>query len=205
MLLNDSQTTAVALFAASIGIALKTASWYRSKGSHLGKLGGRPFARNFRPTKPLAKKDELIIQMLDEHEHDDADMAAMYVISDPALKGHPIVYASKGFCHLTQYSKNEIEGKNCRFLQGRDTDPKDIQKITDAIAAKTEVSVCLLNYKKNGKVFYNNFFMLPLRDDHGTVLYLGVSKEIPSKEHIPELNLGWQIFSWQPRYTRFVI
>lgn len=206
MFLNDEQTTAAILFASSIGIVIKMASWYRSKGVHLGKRGGKPFTRNFRSTKPLAKKDELIIQMLDEHEHDEVDMAAMYVISDPTKKDHPIVYASRGFCHLTNYSKNEIEGQNCRFLQGRDTDPTDVQKISDAIAAKTEVSVCLLNYKKNGKPFYNQFFILPLRDDHGNVLYyLSVSKEMPSKDFTPELNLGWQIFSWQPRYTRFVI
>ena len=206
MFFNNEQTTAVVLFASSTCMALKMASWWRSRGAHLGKKGGKKIARNFRPTKPLAKKDMLIIQMLDEHEHDEADMTAMYVVSDPAIKGHPIVYASKGFCRFTHYTKNEIEGQNCRFLQGRDTDPKDIQKISDAIAAKTEVSVCLLNYKKNGQPFYNQFFMLPLRDDYGTVLYyLGVSREIPSKEHTPELNLGWQIFSWQPRYTRFVI
>ena len=206
MLFHEDQTTAVVLFVSSIGLALKAASWFRSRGAHLGKRGGKSFSRNFRPTKPLAKKDELIIQMLDEHEHDDADMTAMYVISDPTIQGHPIVYASKGFCQLTQYTKEELEGKNCRLLQGSDTDPKDVKKISDAIAAQTEVSVCLLNYKKNGKPFYNQFFMLPLRDDHGTVLYyLSVSKEIPSKEHTPELNLGWQIFSWQPRYTRFVI
>ena len=206
MLLNEEQTMAIVLFASSVSLALRTATYFRSRGRHLGKPGIKSYARHFRPTKPLAKKDELIIQMLDEHENDGVDMAAMYVISDPTISGHPVIYASKGFCQLTKYKKEEIEGKNCRLLQGPDTCPKDVKKITDAIAAKTEVSVCLLNYKKGGQKFYNQFFMLPLRDDHGNVVYyLGVSKEIPSKEHAPELNLGWQIFSWQPRYTRFVI
>jgi PAS domain-containing protein len=71
-----------------------------------------------------------------------------FVISDPLLADNPIIYASKGFYDLTGYSAEEIVGRNCRFLQGAKTDPKQVTKIRDAISKGTDISVCLLNYKK---------------------------------------------------------
>lgn len=162
---------------------------------------------SFKPKKKLLKRDSMVLQMLDEHENDDIDFGAMYVISDPSLPDCPVVYASKGFCAFTQYKKAQVEGRNCRFLQGTDTDPADVSRISQAIHNKSEVSVCLLNYKKDGTSFYNQFFLLPLHDEAGQLLYyLGVSKDIPSKgDHQESLNKGWRIFSWQPRYVRWVI
>ena len=48
-----------------------------------------------------------------------------------------------------------IIGRNCRFLQGPNTDPKDTARISAAIKEKKDVSVCILNYKKDGTTFIN--------------------------------------------------
>ena len=55
--------------------------------------------------------------------------------------------------------------------------------------------MCILNYKKDGTPFYNQFFLMPLHDEAGKVLYfLGVSKDIPSKaDHQESLNKGWYV------------
>ena len=45
-----------------------------------------------------------------------------FVITDPSLPDHPIVFASDGFMDFTGYSVDEILGRNCRFLQGPKTD-----------------------------------------------------------------------------------
>lgn len=68
---------------------------------------------------------------------------------------NPIIYASEGFSKFTGYSKEEIEGRNCRFLQGKDSNPDDVSRIREAIEKKEEVSVCLLNYRKDGSTFHN--------------------------------------------------
>jgi PAS domain S-box-containing protein len=68
---------------------------------------------------------------------------------------NPIIYASEGFSKFTGYSKEEIEGRNCRFLQGKDSNPEDVSRIREAIEKKEEVSVCLLNYRKDGSTFHN--------------------------------------------------
>jgi PAS domain-containing protein len=42
---------------------------------------------------------------------------AAYVLSDPRQPDCPIVHASPEFLALTGYSREEVEGRNCRFLQ----------------------------------------------------------------------------------------
>lgn len=68
---------------------------------------------------------------------------------------NPIIYASEGFCRFTGYTKHEIEGRNCRFLQGKDSSQADVAKIREAITKKEATSLCLLNYKKDGTTFLN--------------------------------------------------
>lgn len=68
---------------------------------------------------------------------------------------NPIIYASQGFCLHTGYSKEEIEGRNCRFLQGKNSNPTDVSRIREAIEKMEEISLCLLNYRKDGSSFLN--------------------------------------------------
>ena len=151
----------------------------------------------FKPTKQLSTKDTLILAMLDDVKDND-NKRACYVITDPAQNDNPIVYASDGFCAFTKYNKGEIEGRNCRFLQGPNTDPTDVKTIRDAINAKKDASVCLLNYKKDGSTFMNQFFITPLFNDEGQVqYYLGVQKEVDKKTDKQDgKNPGWRIFMW---------
>lgn len=61
------------------------------------------------------------------------------------------IFASDEFLELTEYSREEILGRNCRFLQGPDTDRAVVDQIRDAIAARRDITVQLLNYTKSGK------------------------------------------------------
>lgn len=102
-----------------------------------------------------------------------------FLVTDPSLPDNPIVFASAGFMTLTGYSHEEIMGRNCRFLQGSDTDPVDVQRIRDAISEGTECSVVLLNYRKDGTTFWNQFFISPLRGADGKVVnYVGVQQVV---------------------------
>lgn len=102
-----------------------------------------------------------------------------FVITDPALHDHPIVYASQGFMALTGYKLEQILGRNCRFLQGPDTDPEAVCSIREAIQNGTDCSVCLLNYRADGSTFWNQFFIAALRDSDGAVVnYVGVQCKI---------------------------
>lgn len=102
-----------------------------------------------------------------------------FVVTDPSLPDNPIVYASQGFLNLTGYSLDQILGRNCRFLQGPETDPKHVERIRKAIEQGNDMSVCLLNYRADGTTFWNQFFIAALRDGSGNVTnFVGVQCKV---------------------------
>jgi len=102
-----------------------------------------------------------------------------FVVTDPGLPDNPIVYASQGFLNLTGYSLDQILGRNCRFLQGPETDPKAVERIRKAIEQGHDMSVCLLNYRVDGTTFWNQFFIAALRDAAGCVTnFVGVQCKV---------------------------
>jgi len=102
-----------------------------------------------------------------------------FVVTDPSLPDNPIVYASQGFLNLTGYSLDQILGRNCRFLQGPETDPKAVERIRKAIEQGNDMSVCLLNYRVDGTTFWNQFFIAALRDASGAVTnFVGVQCKV---------------------------
>ena len=75
------------------------------------------------------------------------------LITDPVLPDNPIVFANKSFAAMTGYSMEEVMGRNCRFLQGSETDQNEIDKLRVAIKEKESVFIEVLNYKKDGRRF----------------------------------------------------
>jgi len=83
------------------------------------------------------------------------------VVSDPRLPDAPIVLANRAFLELTGYTKEEVLGRNCRFLQGAGTDPKDVEAIRSGLDAGHDVEVELVNYRKDGTPFINQLAISP--------------------------------------------
>uniref|UniRef100_A0A1J3J404 non-specific serine/threonine protein kinase n=1 Tax=Noccaea caerulescens TaxID=107243 RepID=A0A1J3J404_NOCCA len=106
-----------------------------------------------------------------------------FVITDPRLPDNPIIFASDSFLELTEYSREEILGRNCRFLQGPETDPTTVKKIRAAIDNQTEVTVQLINYTKSGKKFWNIFHLQPMRDQKGEVQYF-IGVQLDGSKHV---------------------
>lgn len=98
------------------------------------------------------------------------------IITDPNRPDNPIVFANKAFQQLTGYELDEVMGRNCRFLQGPDTDRGDIAKLSDAIAHGRDISMDLLNYRKDGSRFWNALYLSPVRDDAGRIKFFFASQ-----------------------------
>ncbi|XP_027911055.1 phototropin-1-like isoform X1 [Vigna unguiculata] len=110
-----------------------------------------------------------------------------FVITDPRLPDNPIIFASDSFLELTEYSREEILGRNCRFLQGPETDPATVRKIREAIDTQTDVTVQLINYTKSGKKFWNLFHLQPMRDQKGEVQYF-IGVQLDGSQHVEPLH-----------------
>ncbi len=101
------------------------------------------------------------------------------VISDPRMPDNPVIYANEGFERLTGYKRNEILGRNCRFLQGADTDPAAIEELKQAIQNGRACKVDLLNYRKDGHSFWNRLSLTPLRNKNGDITnFIGIQSDI---------------------------
>ncbi|WP_279597933.1 PAS domain S-box protein [Methylobacterium sp. J-067] len=93
------------------------------------------------------------------------------IVTDPNLPDNPIVFANRAFLELSGYAAEELIGRNCRFLQGPGTDPAHVARIRDAVAARRDVVVELLNYRRDGSPFVNELYVSPVFGPHGELLY----------------------------------
>jgi PAS domain S-box-containing protein len=98
------------------------------------------------------------------------------ILSDPNLPDDPIVFANKAFFDLTGYEEEEVVGRNCRFLQGAQTDRAVVAELRDAIVNRRSIAVELLNYRRDGSAFWNAVFIGPVYDTAGKLLYFFASQ-----------------------------
>ena len=100
-------------------------------------------------------------------------------ISTMTQTDRPLIFVNEGFQKLTGYSKEEVIGKNCRFLQGEDTNQKSVSKLREAIKKGEACTVELLNYTKTGEQFWNRLSITPIRNQDGiTTHYVGIQSDI---------------------------
>src|SRR5918997_2440576 len=90
-------------------------------------------------------------------------------VKDPDLA---LVYANETFTKLTGYPRDEVVGRNCRFLQGPGTDPAAVRRVRDALRGGRSTRVTLLNYRRDGTPFHNELVIAPVHDDDGPVTHM---------------------------------
>ena len=104
-------------------------------------------------------------------------------IADASLPDNPLIYANAGFERITGYSVADVLGRNCRFLQGFGTDRATVDTLRTAIREKREISVQLLNYRKDGTPFWNRLSITPVRDASGAVThFIGVQSDVTAEK-----------------------
>ncbi|MCZ2805223.1 diguanylate cyclase [Modestobacter sp. VKM Ac-2983] len=94
------------------------------------------------------------------------------VIADARRPDQPLVYANAAFLRMTGYPEAEVLGRNCRFLQGPDTDRNQVHPIGRRLVAGRDVDAVLLNYRRDGSAFWNEMHISAVRDAHGEVTHL---------------------------------
>ena len=101
------------------------------------------------------------------------DLSCAFVVCDAEEHDCPIVYCSENFERLTGYTKHEILGRNCRFLQAPNgkvqagvkrayVDDDSVLYLKNMINSRREAQVSLINYRKGGQPFMNLLTMIPV-------------------------------------------
>lgn len=99
------------------------------------------------------------------------------IVTDPSLPDNPIIYTNQTFIEMSGYTKEEVVGSNCRFLQGKETDPEDIEELRNAIKAREPITLTIRNYKKDGSEFWNRLAVKPVTVDE-KLYFIGTQTDI---------------------------
>jgi len=113
------------------------------------------------------------------------------IATDPHQADNPIVFANDAFLKLTGYGLDEVVGRNCRFLQGPDTDQDVVAKLRKVIDEQTFGYVEIINYKKDGTPFWNALHISPVYDDDGHLThFFGSQWDITAQRKAVEAMSG---------------
>ncbi len=122
-------------------------------------------------------------------DHAIASTSEGITISDPQQPNNPLIYVNSGFERLTGYRGEDVLGRNCRHLQGPDTDPATIATIRSALAEERQCTVEILNYRQDGTPFWNLLSITPVRNSAGNVTnFIGVQVDITKRKEIERLK-----------------
>ncbi|WP_116473450.1 sensor domain-containing phosphodiesterase [Zobellella maritima] len=126
------------------------------------------------------KQDEAWLQILQRSVEASSNGI---IIADARRPDLPIVYANPAFERISGYPEAEVLGQNCRFLQGPDTDVREVAKIRQGLAAQLEIHTTLRNYRKDGTPFWNDLYVAPVRDEQGQLShFIGVQNDISDRK-----------------------
>ena len=102
-----------------------------------------------------------------------------FTISDPHQPDHPLVWVNPAFERTTGYRVDDVVGRNCRFLQGPETDREEVARIRAALQAGESVASELLNYRADGTAFWNALAISPVLDGEGRLThFVGVQADV---------------------------
>jgi PAS domain S-box-containing protein len=103
-------------------------------------------------------------------------------ITDALQPDHPLVWVNGAFSRLTGYPIDEVLGRNCRFLQGSDTDPIAVARIRTAMDEGRAVATIIRNYRRDGRPFWNQVVISPVLDEAGRVTHhVGIQVDVTDR------------------------
>ncbi len=103
-------------------------------------------------------------------------------IADARAPDQPLIYVNEAFVHMTGYSRQEVLGKNCRLLQGAETDPAAVDTLRTAIRAEQSVRTVFLNYDRHGRPFWNDLIVNPVTNaDEETTHFVAVANDVTER------------------------
>lgn len=119
------------------------------------------------------------------------------VLTNPRLGDNPIVFANEAFEALSGRRCRDVIGRNCRFMQGEETEPDRIAELRRAVAEERDATVELTNYRADGTPFRNRVSITPITGDSEEVrLFLGIQRDL---DDCPETELLDQLAELQHR------
>ncbi|MDO9161951.1 MAG: EAL domain-containing protein [Methylococcaceae bacterium] len=187
-----------------------SACWSQPILSAVGKVLGT-FAIYHRDARPPSEDDIFIIEqtarlasLAIDRKHSENKLRtselALKSVSQGVLITTPdqnILWVNDAFLSITGYSKADIMGQNCRFMQGPATDLQTLEELRIALEQGLEFSAEILNYRQDGSSFWNDLTISPTHDEQGQLThFVGVTRDITERKEAEEkLHLAASVFT----------
>lgn len=103
------------------------------------------------------------------------------------LPGPRILYVNEAFTHITGYQPHEVLGKTPRMLQGPKTDSLELSKVRMALSQWETVTVEVINYRKDGSEFWNEFSLVPVADKNNRYTHwISIQRDISERKQVEQ-------------------
>ena len=123
------------------------------------------------------------------------------IITDWLQPDNPIIFCNRAFELMTGYSQEEIIGKNCRFLQGTDREQDSRFIIQAALQNGEDCNVEIVNYRKDGSIFWNELHISVIRDHEGVIThFMGIQNDVTLRKSM-DMELRLQLAESQKVQT----
>jgi PAS domain S-box-containing protein len=118
--------------------------------------------------------------------------AVVITEAEPIDSGGPrILYVNEAFTAITGYQPHEVLGRTPRILQGKKTDRTELDRIRIAISRWESVTVEVINYRKDGSEFWNEFSLVPVADHNGFYTHwIAVQRDTTRRKQLDEIRLA---------------
>ena len=143
------------------------------------RLSPMPDGHSLYLTRDLTEVRQLAREVMLLQRALEADAALPMVVADMRSPEHPLIFVNRAFERLTGYDRSEVLGRNCRFMQGPDTDPLAVASVRRALAEGTPCTVTLRNRRRDGSSFLNELHLAPVHDEAGALVsFIGVQNDV---------------------------
>lgn len=108
-------------------------------------------------------------------------------ISRGPAEDYALIYVNPAFCEMSGYSKEQLLGRNCRFLQADDNDQPERMILKQALVDASGCVVTLRNYRKDGSLFWNRLAISPVRDANGELAhFIGIQSDVTAQRALED-------------------
>jgi PAS domain S-box-containing protein len=168
----------------SIDIVFSAAPWRNPAG----EISGMVAVITDVTAQKIQTEQLRLLQSVVIHTND----AVVITEAEPIELGGPrILYVNKAFTAITGYHPHEILGKTPRILQGAKTDRAELNKVRMALLNWESVTVEVINYRKDGSEFWNEFSLVPVADRDGLYTHwIAVQRDTTRRKQLDEIRLA---------------
>jgi len=105
----------------------------------------------------------------------EASANAIVIVSAEA-PDYPIEYVNPAFERNSGFAAADMLGKSVRAVQCDERDQQAIEEIRGALRERREGKTVLRNMRRDGSVYWNEFYLSPVSDDNGVVSHFVIAQ-----------------------------